>query len=539
MTVPRSSRSGVLVVTDLAGVRDLGPVPIVAADAYLAGDGQTVDEGLTVINLCRSFQYLSRGYYVSLVGEARHHRMIPSIETVQAITDPFVYFRALQEAGLETIEYRIARGGHRLLPRLIVPEPQPDPKGESSPEPLMTAGGGDAPPRYERAPRTYREITSILGRTTDPEFRRIASAIFKVYPVPLLRIRLYWDPDEESWQVGQIYPAALDTLAADEVGLLRNEVGKGRLRRRTPEVPETRPFRIACLFDEGDPYAPSDEATLERFERAAERHDALFEVVGRADLTTLSEYDALFIRTVTAIDHYSFTFSRTAESLDIPVIDDPRSIMRCSNKVFLHELFQKHGLPTPRTAIISRRTPPDEVADLGFPIILKLPDGTFSHAVKKAATIEEMESIGKEMFRRSPLLIAQEFTPTAFDWRVGVLDGKLLFAAKYHMVKDHWQIVGRWKTGRTRYGRVEAVPLTDLPSGVSALALEAATLIGDGLYGVDLKETDAGPVVIEVNDNPNIMEGDEDAVERERVYEAIITTLLSRIRTPRDRRNAP
>jgi glutathione synthase/RimK-type ligase-like ATP-grasp enzyme len=524
-----------VVVTDLSSVQGLGEVQLATANEYLAGAGQTVEEGLTIVNLCRSFQYLSRGYYVSLLGEARNHRMIPTLETIQAITDPFVYFRTLQEAGLETIEYRIARGGHRLIPRLIVPEPDPDPKAEQLREPMMTAGGGDAAPRYERVSRTYREITSILGRTIEPEFRRIAAAVFKVYPVPLLRIRLYWDPDEEEWQIGQIYPVSLDTLDAGETALLKTELGRDRLRRRTTDAAEDRPFRIACLFDEHDPYAPTDEGTLERFERAAERRNALFEVIGREDLSRLAEYDALFIRTVTAIDHYAFTFSRVAESLDIPVIDDPRSIMRCSNKVYLHELFEKHAIPTPHTEIISRRTPSAEVAALGFPIILKQPDGTFSHAVKKATTIEEFESLSKEMFRRSPLLIAQEFTPTAFDWRIGVLEGALLFAAKYHMVKDHWQIVGRWKTGRTRYGRVEAVPLLEVPATVSQLALDAAALIGDGLYGVDLKETDAGPVVIEVNDNPNIMEGDEDAVERDAIYDAIVATLLKRIRAPRDR----
>jgi glutathione synthase/RimK-type ligase-like ATP-grasp enzyme len=134
------------------------------------------------------------------------------------------------------------------------------------------------------------------------------------------------------------------------------------------------------------------------------------------------------------------------------------------------------------------------------------------------------------MFRRSPLLILQEFTPTAFDWRIGVLDGRILFAARYHMVKDHWQIVGRFKTGRVRYGRVEAVSREEVPEAVRSLALEAAALIGQGLYGVDVKESDAGPLVIEVNDNPNIVATDEDAIERDRLYDTIIATFLRRIR---------
>lgn len=453
MTTVRRRATSVIVVSDMPSVRDLGVDFLHTADAYLEGQAGTVADDLTVINLCRSYQYRSRGYYVSLLADARRHRIVPSLETIQAINDPFVYFRTLQEAGLETIDYRIARGGHRLIPRIIIPEPDPTHPAEGGGEPLMTAGSDENGAAYQPAPRTYREITSVLGRTAESAFRRICSTIFKVYPVPLLRIRLYWEPEEEEWQVGQIFPVPFDSLQPDEVELLRRELGSDRLRREAAGLSETRPFRIACLFDETDPYAPSDEETLEKFARAATRQNALFEVIGREDLSSLAEYDALFIRTVTAIDHYSFTFSRTAESLDIPVIDDPRSIMRCSNKVFLHELFQKQNVRTPRTLIISRKTPTQEILALGLPLILKQPDGTFSHAVKKAGSAEELDTIRQDMFRRSPLLIAQEFTPTAFDWRIGVLEGKLLFAARYHMVKDHWQIVGKWSTGRTQIGR--------------------------------------------------------------------------------------
>ncbi len=533
MTSPRRPRP-TLVVSDLPGMQDLmGASEVVSADQYISGEGRTLDEGLTVVNLCRSYHYLSRGYYVSLLGEARHHRIIPSLETVQAITDPFVYFRMLREAGLETIDYRIARGGRRLLPRLIVPDPagrEPDIPQQA----LIPASTADDAVRYERIQGTYQDVTSVLGRTTQPEFRRVASAIFRTYPVPLLRIRLYWDVEDEAWLVGQIYPIAYDALDPEHVALLIRELATDRLRRAVARVPDSRPFRIACLFDARDPHAPSDEATLDRFSRAAERHGALFEVIDPEDLPRLAEFDALLIRTVTAIDHYSFTFSRTAESLDIPVIDAPGDIMRCSNKVYLHELFQRHGLPTPRTVTISRKTPVADIMTLGFPVILKQPDGTFSGAVKKAADEVELTALRQELSRRSPLLIAQEFVPTAFDWRIGILDGRLLFAAKYHMVKDHWQIVGQWKTGRTRYGKVDAVPLTETPPHVTSLALEAAGLIGDGLYGVDIKDTSSGALIIEINDNPNIVEGDEDAVERDHIYDAVITTLLNRIRTPRE-----
>ena len=50
------------------------------------------------------------------------------------------------------------------------------------------------------------------------------------------------------------------------------------------------------------------------------------------------------------------------------------------------------------------------------------------------------------------------------------------------------------------------------------LALRAARPVGDGLYGVDLKQTPDGIVVMEVNDNPNIEHGIEDAVGKDEVW---------------------
>jgi glutathione synthase/RimK-type ligase-like ATP-grasp enzyme len=59
--------------------------------------------------------------------------------------------------------------------------------------------------------------------------------------------------------------------------------------------------------------------------------------------------------------------------------------------------------------------------------------------------------------------------------------------------------------------------------------LHAASLIGDGLYGVDLKQTPKGPVVIEVNDNPSIDSGVEDQVLKDQLYREIMGEFLRRL----------
>ena len=51
------------------------------------------------------------------------------------------------------------------------------------------------------------------------------------------------------------------------------------------------------------------------------------------------------------------------------------------------------------------------------------------------------------------------------------------------------------------------------------IAVRAAQPIGDGFYGVDLKQTDNGIVVMEVNDNPNLEHGIEEYVRQGRDLE--------------------
>ena len=512
-----------LLVTDGALPEPLAGLPSVSADAYLEGQNETLEEHRVVVNLCRSYQYLSKGYYVSLLAEARRQRIYPSLEEIEAIGNPFTYFRWLQETGVKTLDYQIVPGRSRLVPKVMVVPREPRSKSADRPALVRLSEGV----RFEPLEAGFVEITTVFGRTPDHRFKRQAAAVFRMFSFPLLEIRFYHTP--EGFRVGRLAPLPITQAEPEDLARLREAIEKGPSRLLAPAPEQPTPHRIACLWDPDDELAPSDEDAIERFERVAARRGVLFETIGLSDIGRLPEFDALLIRTVTAVGHPSFNFAQTAETLGIPVIDDPSSILKCSNKIFLYELFRKHGLPMPETAVLSRKSYREDVAPLGFPVILKVPDGTFSQSVKKAETPEELESIVKEMFKKSPLLIAQKFMPTAFDWRVGLLRGKVLWVARYHMARDHWQIAQRTEKGGTRYGRVEAVPAEQAPPEVLELARTGAALLGDGLYGADIKETEHGPVLIEINDNPNLEAGYEDAVTKDGPYEEILDALLERI----------
>src|SRR5512132_738889 len=98
------------------------------------------------------------------------------------------------------------------------------------------------------------------------------------------------------------------------------------------------------------------------------------------------------------------------------------------------------------------------------------------------------------------------------------------------MDRDDWQIVQHGSAGEApEEGGARTLAVDAAPPKVVEIATRAASLIGSGLYGVDLKETDRGVFVVEVNDNPNIDAGVEDAVLKDDLYRAVLAELVRRL----------
>jgi glutathione synthase/RimK-type ligase-like ATP-grasp enzyme len=251
--------------------------------------------------------------------------------------------------------------------------------------------------------------------------------------------------------------------------------------------------------------------------------------VTRRQLAELAEFDGLFIRETTSIDNHTYRFARRAWQEGMPVIDDPISMIRCTNKVFLMELLSSNQVPTPPTVIIPEGGDLTQaVAELGLPLVVKIPDGSFSRGVHKVNSPEEFKRIAEELFEETDLVLAQKFLPTEFDWRVGVLAGEPLFVCQYRMARGHWQVVKYKPDGSSHEGGFRAFDLDQAPRDLIDIAVRAAKPIGDGFYGVDLKQTDRGIVVMEVNDNPNLEHGIEDTVGKDEIWMRLLKWFVDR-----------
>src|SRR5690349_12326495 len=61
---------------EIAGTR------VVTARDYLTDPAYSENQSARVLNLCRTDRYQGRGYYVSLLAEARGHRPLPEVKTL-------------------------------------------------------------------------------------------------------------------------------------------------------------------------------------------------------------------------------------------------------------------------------------------------------------------------------------------------------------------------------------------------------------------------------------------------------------------------
>ena len=196
--------------------------------------------------------------------------------------------------------------------------------------------------------------------------------------------------------------------------------------------------RLAILWDPNEPHKPSNEEALQRFVKAAPLVGLEAELIGPDALERLPEFDALFNRA--SPEGIIYEFVRKAESLGMPVVDDPESVLKCGNKVYMQELMNRHRIATPRTLIVHRGNVDEIVPTLGLPCVLKLPDSGFGLDVVKIESEDSLRKEAERFFNKSELIIAQEWLPSDFDWRVGVYDRRPLFVAKYFMAPGHWKV---------------------------------------------------------------------------------------------------
>lgn len=473
---------------------DVPSLEVVSASEYISAPRFQSRRNIRVYNMCGSFRYQRTGYYVSLLAAARDNVVFPSVTTIRD-------FYSL--AVIRTIT-------------------------------------SDLDEFIQDALRHSKSKTVVLnicfGHALDRRYDGLCQKLHKLFEAPLIQVKL---AKLDHWVVQKVIPLTLKDLnkldeersaRAEKYAIQyfsRKKINRGRLKNYK--------YDLAILVDPKEENPPSNKEALKLFEKAAEKLGFYTEFITKDDVDRLCEFDALFIRETTRVDNHTYQFSRRAYAEGLVVIDDPWSILHCANKIYLDERMKKKRIPVPQTTVLYRHACDLSRISLSFPLILKQPDSSFSLGVRKVNNEAELKMALDDLFHQSDLIIAQEFMPSDYDWRIGVLDQVPLFACKYFMAKDHWQIYN-WcaQEEDDQTGLAAALPLDEVPPLVIQTALKATSLIGDGLYGVDLKEVAGKVYMIEINDNPNVDWGIEDQVLGDKLYETIMQSLYNRIDVARN-----
>lgn len=466
----------------------LPDVEAVSAKSYLTDSQYAEISHARVYNLCHPYRYQGLGYYVSLLAEARGHRSFPSITTIQDLKS-----QSIVRIISDELDKQIQRSFSRLR-------------------------------------SSQFDLNIYFGKSIAKQHEVLGRQLSNLFPAPLLKVTFTWNKEQNKWLLQNIFPLSLNQIPELHKVYLLEFAREYFARKRIRSASQSKLiYDLAILVNPDEKTPPSDKKAIRFFMEAAENEGMRAKLITKNDYSRIPEFDALFIRETTALNHHTYRFARRASAENLVVIDDPVSIVKCANKVYMAEALKKANILTPKTLILHKKNKDEAISQLGFPYVLKQPDGSFSTGVSKVNDLKEHEDKLNHFLSQSDLIIAQEFVPTEFDWRIGILDRKPLYACKYFMAKDHWQILF-WQGTILKDGDHESVPIDKVPEKILKLALRTAGLMGDGFYGLDIKQTKKQIMVIEVNDNPSVDANIEDEILKEELYARIMRCILQRIK---------
>ncbi|MCB7480105.1 RimK family protein [Christiangramia sediminis] len=459
---------------------------IISSKDYLTNPEYSRLKKARIFNLCKDYSYQSKGYYVSLLAEARGHLAIPTVKNLVDLGEPKLV-KIVSEEFDDLIQQSL--------------------KNIKSQE---------------------FTLSIYFGQNVAAKYKELSAMFFRHFQIPFLRVKFNFTT---RWNIKSIKAISESEVPEEhkESMLFFAEQYFAKKRYDTPKA-NVSEYDLAILVQPNDVAPPSNAKALKKFMEIGEKLGFYTEIIGPRDLSRLSAFDALFIRQSTEVNNEAYAFSRKAQQEDIALVDYPDAILKCCNKVYMAEALENSKIPAPKTVIVHKDNVKSVLEITKLPVVLKSPDSTFSFGVKKATTEKEYFELVSTMLKKSELVIAQEFSYSDYDWRIGVLDGKAFYACRYYMAKGHWQIYN-WdaKIKDDQDGNADCLPIEDVPENILKNALKAAKLMGKGLYGIDIKEVNGKALVIEINDNPNIDAGVEDAYYGDKVYIDILTALKNRL----------
>jgi len=225
--------------------------------------------------------------------------------------------------------------------------------------------------------------------------------------------------------------------------------------------------------------------------------------------TELTDIDAVIPRIGASVTFYGTAVVRQFEMQKVFTINSSIAIVRSRDKLRSLQIFSRHDIGIPKTIFTNH---PKNVESLikevgGTPVVIKLLEGTQGIGVVLAETRKAAKSVVEAFHGLNANMLIQEFIEEAggADIRAFVVGGKVVGAMKRQGAE------GEFRSNLHRGGSASMVKLTKQQR---ALALSAAKAMGLNMAGVDMIESDKGPLVLEVNSSPGL-EGIEKSTQKD------------------------
>lgn len=213
----------------------------------------------------------------------------------------------------------------------------------------------------------------------------------------------------------------------------------------------------------------------------------------------LPAYDVVVPRIGASISLYGLAVLRQFELLGTKTLNASAAIARAQDKLLSTQCLAQHHIPMPATAFAHDAGESDHLLRLvgGAPAIVKLVEGTQGVGVVLGETEKSLRSM-IEAFRGARVdILVQQFIEEAGakDLRAFVIRGEVIAAM------ERSGAAGDFRSNLHRGGSAKAITLT---ADEQALALQAASVIGLDVAGVDMLRSKRGALVIEVNASPGL-----------------------------------
>ena len=239
----------------------------------------------------------------------------------------------------------------------------------------------------------------------------------------------------------------------------------------------------------------------------------------------LSDYDAIIPRIGASITYFGTAVVRQFEQMDVYTPNSAAGIVNSRDKLRATQILSRHGIPMPPTTFVRDRA--DVIPAIervgGAPVVIKLLEGTQGIGVILAPELKVAEAIIETLHSTRQNVLIQRFVAESKgrDIRALVVGDRVVAAMRRVASGDEF------RSNVHRGGSVEAVQLDEEFQDV---AVRTAQIMGLRVAGVDMLESNDGPLVMEVNSSPGL-EGIETATKLD-VAGAIIDYIANQVAFP-------